>query len=155
MTESSPIFVDGQENDEEGAGQFGVLNLVDLAGSEKADASGANGERFKEGAAINKSLHFLGLVISKLAEEPDQHINYRDSKLTRILQPSLGGNALTAIICTVTPAAVEETSSTLLYVLSAISTVITFILLLYNLIQISVLLIDLQVVQRKLKINRL
>lgn len=87
-----------------------------MAGSERADATGASGDRLKEGAAINKSLLSLSLVISKLSEDPDQlkYINYRDSKLTRILQPSLGGNALTAIICTITPAAAEESSYTLL-----------------------------------------
>lgn len=114
VIESEEAADDDDEESNGGAVQVGVLNLVDLAGSEKADASGANGERLKEGASINKSLHFLGLVISKLAEEPDQHINYRDSKLTRILQPSLGGNALTAIICTITPAVFEESSYTLL-----------------------------------------
>lgn len=91
------------------------MNLVDLAGSERADATGATGCRLKEGAAINKSLLSLSLVINKLSEDPDQKqfINYRDSKLTRILQPSLGGNALTVIICTITPAVVEETNYTL------------------------------------------
>lgn len=87
--------------------------MVDLAGSERANATGATGSRLKEGAHINKSLLSLSLVINKLSEDPDQHINYRDSKLTRILQPSLGGNSLTAIICTITPAAIEETNFTL------------------------------------------
>ena len=92
-----------------------ILNLVDLAGSERADATGASGLRLKEGANINKSLLSLSLVINKLSEDPEQQkfINYRDSKLTRILQPSLGGNALTAIICTITPAVVEESNYTL------------------------------------------
>lgn len=97
------------------AAQVSVLNLVDLAGSERADATSASNSRQKEGAHINKSLLTLSLVINKLSEDSEQskHINYRDSKLTRILQPSLGGNALTAIICTITPAAVEETNYTL------------------------------------------
>ncbi len=88
---------------------------MDLAGSERAGLTGAEGIRLKEGAHINKSLLSLGTVISKLADGQDGHIPYRDSKLTRILQPSLGGNARTAIICTVTPASrfVEETTSTL------------------------------------------
>lgn len=88
--------------------------MVDLAGSERADATAGKTEnRFREGAHINKSLLSLNMVISKLGENQDQHINYRDSKLTRILQPSLGGNSMTAIICTITLAAIEETSFTL------------------------------------------
>lgn len=102
-----------EEND--GAVQISALNLVDLAGSERADSTGATGSRLKEGSHINKSLLSLSLVINKLSEDPDQlkFINYRDSKLTRILQPSLGGNAMTAIICTITPAVIEETNYTL------------------------------------------
>lgn len=102
-------------DESDAAVQISALNLVDLAGSERADATGATGSRLKEGAHINKSLLSLSLVINKLSEDPEQskHINYRDSKLTRILQPSLGGNALTAIICTITPAVVEETNYTL------------------------------------------
>lgn len=94
-----------------------VLNLVDLAGSEKADQTGATGSRLKEGAFINKSLLSLSLVIKQLSERengPEKFINYRDSKLTRILQASLGGNSMTAIICTVTPTTFDETKSTLL-----------------------------------------
>ena len=92
------------------------LNLVDLAGSEKTAQTGAAGVRLKEGCNINQSLMVLGQVIGKLsAGDKGQHINYRDSKLTRILQNSIGGNAKTAIICTVTPAAMseEQTISTL------------------------------------------
>jgi len=91
-----------------------VLNLVDLAGSERVAHTLAEGERLKEGCHINKSLLTLGTVIGKLSEG-SKHIPYRDSKLTRILQPALGGNSRTAIICTVTPAAVhsDETLSTL------------------------------------------
>ncbi|OZJ06789.1 hypothetical protein BZG36_00143 [Bifiguratus adelaidae] len=96
-----------------------TLNLVDLAGSERASQSGAEGIRLKEGAHINKSLLALGTVIAKLAENGSEnlrgHIPYRDSKMTRILQPSLGGNARTAIICTTTPSSrhADETISTL------------------------------------------
>eukprot|EP00002_Diphylleia_rotans_P039226 TRINITY_DN9055_c0_g1_i4.p1 TRINITY_DN9055_c0_g1~~TRINITY_DN9055_c0_g1_i4.p1 ORF type:complete len:1927 (+),score=590.84 TRINITY_DN9055_c0_g1_i4:53-5833(+) len=92
-----------------------VLNLVDLAGSEKASLTGAEGIRLKEGAHINKSLLTLGTVIAKLSEGSTTHIPYRESKLTRILQPSLGGNARTAIVCTVNPSPMfsEETNSTL------------------------------------------
>ena len=92
------------------------LNLVDLAGSEKAAQTGAGGVRLKEGCNINQSLMVLGQVIQKLSTgDKGQHINFRDSKLTRILQNSIGGNAKTAIICTVTPAAMseEQTVSTL------------------------------------------
>ncbi|XP_034226435.1 kinesin-like protein KIN-7O isoform X2 [Prunus dulcis] len=82
-----------------------VLNLVDLAGSERAAKTGAEGVRLKEGSHINKSLMTLGTVIKKLSEGAESqggHVPYRDSKLTRILQPALGGNANTAIICNIT-----------------------------------------------------
>ncbi|KAH1203964.1 Kinesin-like protein KIN-7N [Glycine max] len=86
-----------------------VLNLVDLAGSERIAKTGADGVRLKEGKYINKSLMVLGNVINKLSEGSKQrgHIPYRDSKLTRILQPALGGNAKTSIICTIAPEEVE------------------------------------------------
>ena len=90
------------------------LNLVDLAGSEKASQTGASGQTFKEGAAINTSLFMLGRVISELTTGAD-HISYRDSVLTRILQPALGGNAKTAIIATATRANINETKSTMLF----------------------------------------
>lgn len=114
--ENNNPSLENEENEEnDGAVQISVLNLVDLAGSERADSTGATGSRLKEGGHINKSLLSLSLVINKLSEDPDQQkfINYRDSKLTRILQPSLGGNAMTAIICTITPAVIEETNYTL------------------------------------------
>ncbi|KAK7081601.1 hypothetical protein SK128_019046 [Halocaridina rubra] len=88
------------------------LNLVDLAGSENASQTGATGDRLKEGGFINKSLFMLGRVISQLSEG-EQFVNFRDSKLTRILQLSLGGNAKTAVVCTVTPVGIEQTHSTL------------------------------------------
>ncbi|GAB4852400.1 hypothetical protein Ancab_016592 [Ancistrocladus abbreviatus] len=94
-----------------------VLNLVDLAGSERIAKTGAGGVRLKEGKHINKSLMVLGNVINKLSDGAKQraHIPYRDSKLTRILQSALGGNAKTSIICTVAPEEVhiEETRGTL------------------------------------------
>ncbi|XP_019100624.1 PREDICTED: kinesin-like protein KIN-7O [Camelina sativa] len=95
-----------------------VLNVVDLAGSERAAKTGAESVRLKEGTHINRSLMTLGTVIKKLSEGVDRqggHIPYRDSKLTRILQPALGGNANTAIICNVTLALVHvnETKSSL------------------------------------------
>jgi centromeric protein E len=101
------------KTDQESAVQVSNLNLVDLAGSERADQTKADGDRLKEGGNINKSLLALGNVIRILSEDNASYINFRDSKLTRILQASLGGNALTSIICTVTPAALDETYSTL------------------------------------------
>ncbi|CAA6667462.1 unnamed protein product [Spirodela intermedia] len=93
------------------------MNLVDLAGSERIAKTGADGVRLKEGKHINKSLMALGNVINKLSDSGKQrgHIPYRDSKLTRILQPALGGNAKTSIICTVAPEEIhiEETRGTL------------------------------------------
>lgn len=105
---------EGKTN-EETAVQVSNLNLVDLAGSERADQTKSEGERLKEGGHINKSLLALGNVIRFLSDgNVPNFINYRDSKLTRILSASLGGNAMTSIICTVTPAALEETYSTLM-----------------------------------------
>ncbi|XP_066546446.1 centromere-associated protein E isoform X2 [Amia ocellicauda] len=96
------------------------LNLVDLAGSERASQTGAEGLRLKEGCNINRSLFTLGQVIKKLTDgNPGGFTNYRDSKLTRILQNSLGGNAKTVIICTITPATIEETLSTLQFASTA------------------------------------
>ncbi|XP_053674736.1 centromere-associated protein E-like [Anopheles nili] len=107
----------GKDNE---AVQIGILNLVDLAGSERADQTGATGSRFKEGVCINKSLLSLSCVIQKLSENSDkQFINYRDSKLTRILQASLGGNAVTSMICNITPAVVDETYYTLSFAMRA------------------------------------
>ncbi|KAL6224310.1 hypothetical protein ACLB2K_003165 [Fragaria x ananassa] len=102
---------------------FGAsLNLVDLAGSERASQTNADGTRLKEGSHINRSLLTLTTVIRKLSGgKRSGHIPYRDSKLTRILQSSLGGNARTAIICTVSPALshVEQTRNTLSFATSA------------------------------------
>ncbi|KAL1374503.1 hypothetical protein pipiens_004895 [Culex pipiens pipiens] len=105
------------QDNENDAVQISTLNLVDLAGSERADQTGATGSRLKEGAHINKSLLSLSCVIQKLSEnaENQKFINYRDSKLTRILQASLGGNAVTSMICNITPAAFEESYSTLCF----------------------------------------
>ncbi|XP_037926413.1 kinesin-like protein KIN-7I [Hermetia illucens] len=117
------IIIESREFDkptDETAVQISHLNLVDLAGSERADQTGATGSRLKEGCHINKSLLSLSLVIKKLSEnESDKYINYRDSKLTRILQASLGGNALTAIICNIKSTTVEETNSTLSFAMRA------------------------------------
>jgi hypothetical protein len=102
-----------------------VLNLVDLAGSERQQKTGATGPRLKEGNMINKSLLALGTVISTLAANSAasakgkaiKHIPYRDSKLTRLLQGSLGGNARTCMLAAISPASRnrEETQSTLRY----------------------------------------
>ena len=90
---------------------------MDLAGSENARLTGAMGDRLAEAGNINKSLLTLSRVISQLAKVKGKakFINWRDSKLTQILQPSLAGNCRTAVICCVTPASqfVEETKSTL------------------------------------------
>ena len=80
------------------------LHFVDLAGSERLKNTGASGDRAKEGIAINAGLASLGKVISQLStRHSGTHISYRDSKLTRLLQDSLGGNALTYMIACVTP----------------------------------------------------
>ncbi|KAG6411951.1 hypothetical protein SASPL_124607 [Salvia splendens] len=93
------------------------LNFVDLAGSERASQAQSVGQRLKEGCHINRSLLTLGTVIRKLSKGRHGHVNYRDSKLTRILQPALGGNARTAIICTLNPSRshVEQSRNTLLF----------------------------------------
>ncbi|VFQ82961.1 unnamed protein product [Cuscuta campestris] len=93
------------------------VNFVDLAGSERASQALSVGQRLKEGCHINRSLLTLGTVIRKLSRGRQGHINYRDSKLTRILQPALGGNARTAIICNLSPARchVEQSRNTLLF----------------------------------------
>eukprot|EP00744_Colponema_vietnamica_P015298 GILI01021450.1.p1 GENE.GILI01021450.1~~GILI01021450.1.p1 ORF type:complete len:601 (+),score=80.57 GILI01021450.1:58-1803(+) len=74
--------------------------LVDLAGSERVEKTGAAGDRLKEAQNINLSLTLLGNVISKLTDGKSLHIPYRDAKLTRLLQDSIGGNAMTTLICT-------------------------------------------------------
>ncbi|KAJ3367160.1 Kinesin-like protein kif3a [Allomyces javanicus] len=95
----------------------GKLHLVDLAGSERQSKTGATGDRLKEATKINLSLSCLGNVIKALVDGKASHIPYRDSKLTRLLQDSLGGNAKTMMIATMSPASYnyEETISTLRY----------------------------------------
>ncbi|KAM1388450.1 hypothetical protein ACFX2I_016573 [Malus domestica] len=98
------------------------LNFVDLAGSERAPDTHADGVRLREGCHINLSLMTLTNVIRKLsAGKLSGHIPYRDSKLTRILQHSLGGNARTAIICTLSPALshAEQSRNTLFFATQA------------------------------------
>lgn len=96
--------------------KIGKLNLVDLAGSENISRSGAVDKRAREAGSINQSLLTLGRVITALVERAP-HIPYRESKLTRILQDSLGGRTKTSIIATISPASInlEETLSTLEY----------------------------------------
>lgn len=90
------------------------LNFVDLAGSERVDYK-SKGYCLKESKLINKGLLALGNVIRVLSDGNGgaSYINYRDSKLTRILSASLSGNSITAIICTITLASIDETFSTL------------------------------------------
>merc|ERR1719359_1897104 len=97
--------------------RVGKLNMVDLAGSERQSKTGAEGERLKEATKINLSLSALGNVISALVDGKSSHIPYRDSKLTRILQDSLGGNTKTVMVANVGPADYnyDETLSTLRY----------------------------------------
>uniref|UniRef100_A0A8C9Z4G6 Kinesin-like protein n=1 Tax=Sander lucioperca TaxID=283035 RepID=A0A8C9Z4G6_SANLU len=105
------ITMDGEE-----LVKIGKLNLVDLAGSENIGRSGAVDKRAREAGNINQSLLTLGRVITALVEKRP-HIPYRESKLTRILQDSLGGRTKTSIIATVSPSSsnLEETLSTLEY----------------------------------------
>lgn len=97
--------------------RVGKLNLVDLAGSERQSKTGATGERLKEATKINLSLSALGNVISALVDGRSGHIPYRDSKLTRLLQDSLGGNTKTVMVANIGPADYnyDETMSTLRY----------------------------------------
>uniref|UniRef100_A0A665UXB6 Kinesin-like protein n=1 Tax=Echeneis naucrates TaxID=173247 RepID=A0A665UXB6_ECHNA len=110
--ECSELSVDGENHI-----RVGKLNLVDLAGSERQTKTGAHGERLKEATKINLSLSALGNVISALVDGRSSHIPYRDSKLTRLLQDSLGGNARTVMVANIGPASynVEETLTTLRY----------------------------------------
>lgn len=94
------------------------LHFVDLAGSERLKNTGASGERAREGISINAGLAALGKVISQLSSrQSGSHVSYRDSKLTRLLQDSLGGNAITYMIACVTPAEfhLSETLNTVQY----------------------------------------
>nr|XP_061801997.1 kinesin-like protein KIF3B [Nerophis lumbriciformis] len=110
--ECSELGVDGENHI-----RVGKLNLVDLAGSERQTKTGAQGERLKEATKINLSLSALGNVISALVDGKSSYIPYRDSKLTRLLQDSLGGNARTVMVANIGPASynVEETLTTLHY----------------------------------------
>ena len=96
--------------------KVGKLNLVDLAGSERVNVTGATGKRLEESKSINQSLSALGNVIGALTQQKIRtHIPYRDSKLTRILEDSLGGNCKTTMIAMISPSydSFNESLSTL------------------------------------------
>ena len=98
--------------------KVGKLNLVDLAGSERVRVTGATGQQLEESKKINKSLSCLGNVINALTDQKNRiHIPYRDSKLTRLLEDSLGGNCKTTMIAMISPAhdAFNESLSTLYF----------------------------------------
>merc|ERR1719450_363000 len=114
------VKVHQKDTDDPSRNVFAKLNLVDLAGSERQKGTGATGQTLKEGANINKSLSALGNVINALVENANGKkvfMPFRNSKLTRVLQESLGGNSLCSMLATLSPAACnyEETMSTLRY----------------------------------------
>jgi kinesin family protein 5 len=97
-----------QKNIETGSTKTGKMSLVDLAGSEKVGKTGATGQTLEEAKKINKSLSALGMVINALTDGKSSHVPYRDSKLTRILQESLGGNSRTTLIINCSPSTFNE-----------------------------------------------
>ncbi|KAF8985706.1 hypothetical protein BGZ46_002451 [Entomortierella lignicola] len=107
---SHSIFVVtiSQKNLADGSVKSGKLYLVDLAGSEKVGKTGASGQTLEEAKKINKSLSALGMVINALTDGKSTHIPYRDSKLTRILQESLGGNSRTTLIINCSPSSYND-----------------------------------------------
>ncbi|KAJ3292089.1 hypothetical protein HK104_005564 [Borealophlyctis nickersoniae] len=111
---SHSIFVItiSQKNLNDGSQRSGKLYLVDLAGSEKVGKTGASGQTLEEAKKINKSLSALGMVINALTDGKSSHIPYRDSKLTRILQESLGGNSRTTLIINCSPSSFNEAETT-------------------------------------------
>lgn len=113
------VQIDCNTKGSDGKDKFrtGKLHLVDLAGSERQAKTGATGQRLKEATKINLSLSTLGNVISALVDGKSSHIPYRNSKLTRLLQDSLGGNSKTVMVANVGPADYnyDESVSTLRY----------------------------------------
>ncbi|WAR00300.1 KIF3A-like protein [Mya arenaria] len=113
------VTIECSEKGPDGEQHFrvGKLHLVDLAGSERQAKTGATGQRLKEATKINLSLSTLGNVISALVDGKSSHIPYRNSKLTRLLQDSLGGNSKTTMIANIGPADYnyDESISTLRY----------------------------------------
>lgn len=110
------LWLESKSSDTSGTTRVSSLSLVDLAGSESARLTGSTGERQREGQYINKSLMALGQVIHKLSENQERaHIPYRDSKLTRLMQSSLSGNAQVVCVCNISSstAHLEESHNTL------------------------------------------
>ena len=105
------ILTINQTNKQQGFSKIGKLYLVDLAGSEKISKTGATGHTLEEAKNINKSLTTLGRVINSLTDGKSTHIPYRESKLTRVLQESLGGNSKTCLIITCSPSIYNESES--------------------------------------------
>ncbi len=116
---SHSVFILKIESKPEAAGgaaaRSAVLNLIDLAGSERVGKTGATGQTLKEAQKINQSLSALGNVISALSSGTADHVPYRDSQLTRLLQESLGGNCKTRLVIACSPHCFnyEETLSSL------------------------------------------
>jgi len=111
----------GQKDMNSATSKNGKLVLVDLAGSEMVRKTGASGQQLEEAKTINKSLSALGQVINALTDEKQSHVPYRDSKLTRVLQDSLGGNSKTVLIVAISPSSynANETLSTIRFGLRA------------------------------------
>lgn len=101
----------------------GTLTIVDLAGSERVSKSGSEGQRLEEAKKINKSLSALGNCVAALTSERATHVPFRDSKLTRLLTDSLGGNSKTCLVATIGPAVwnYDESYSTLLFATRAMA----------------------------------
>lgn len=97
-----------QKNNRDKSAKSSKLVLVDLAGSEKISKTGASGLTLEEAKTINKSLTSLGMVINSLTDGKSNHIPYRESKLTRVLQESLGGNSKTCLIMACSPSVYNE-----------------------------------------------
>ena len=104
-----------------GKSSRGKFHFIDLAGSERSKSTGTQGESLREGSNINLSLSALGNCVDALSNKQRTHVPYRNSKLTRILQDSIGGNSMTCMICTVSPASINrgETLSTLRFAMRA------------------------------------
>ena len=120
--ESNEIKKENDDNLDYSKNKYSCLNLIDLAGSERINEYENKNDGTGETGYINKSLFVLANVINKLAEnKKNNHIPYRDSKLTRLLSQALGGNSMTTIICTVSPASVNyyQTLSTLRFAMRA------------------------------------
>jgi kinesin family protein 5 len=105
------MIVVSQKNSITGSQKSGQMSLIDLAGSEKVGKTGASGQTLEEAKKINKSLSVLGMVINALTDGKSTHIPYRDSKLTRILQESLGGNSRTSLIVNCSPSSYNDTET--------------------------------------------